>query len=240
MTTAIIVARGGSRRLPNKAMLPFGGGTLISHKVQTLQRCKCVDRIVVGSDSDEILAEAQRVGADTIRRDDYHCDEDRCSANEMIADMVSKVDGDTILWAHPTNPLVRSDTYERAMFEFESRRDESCDSLASVTIIQRHAWVTDACGIFVEGHGADLAGEEDEFHPYNFQPNAKRHQLASYLKPMAVQDGAIFIQPREQMLRNSYFYGCRPLLFPVDVTEGWDIDTRADYSVACKVRAIQE
>ena len=88
LATAIVVARANSQRLPNKALLPFAGTTLIGHKVSTLLRCKLVGRVVVGSDSQAILDEAARHGATTVRRDDYHCDESRCSANEMIRDMV--------------------------------------------------------------------------------------------------------------------------------------------------------
>lgn len=212
---AVVVARAGSVRLPNKALLPFGGTTLIGYKVRTLLKCRHVAQVVVGSDGDAILAEAERHGALPIRRTPYHCDEKRCSANEMLADMAGKIDGDVdILWAHPTNPLVRAETYDAAIGAYVVGQPEGYDSLMSVTPVQRHAWAANGT-------------------PLNFNPWAGRHVFAAELQPIHFQDGAIFIQPRRQMVENSYFYGKRPKLFPVCQWEGVDIDTRADYLAAC-------
>lgn len=213
MTVAVVVARGGSRRLPGKALLPFAGLTLVGHKVRTLRACRLIDRVIVGSDSDAILSAACDAGAEVIRRDDFHCDEARCPANEMIADMAGKVEAETIVWAHPTNPMVRSESYDRALVEYLlGQRLGTHDSLASVTVVQRHAWKNE--------------------QPDNFAPWSGSHQFASELTPYQFQDGAIFIQPREQMVQNKYFYGKTPLLFSLPAIEGWDIDTREDYDAA--------
>jgi CMP-N-acetylneuraminic acid synthetase len=215
LATAIVVARGGSTRLPNKAMLPFGSSTLIGHKVRTLKQCLRIGRVVVGSDSDAILAEAAAHGAETVKRSDYHCDERVCSANEMILNMVSLVDGgddDVFVWAHPTNPLIRPETYDAAVDRFAAGLEFRFDSLMSVREERRHAWFRD--------------------NPLNFTPHAVPHQTAAQLEPVLFQDGAIFIQTRARWLETAYFYGERPLHFPVPFDEGWDVDTRGDYEVA--------
>lgn len=206
---AIVVARGGSRRVPGKALRPFGSTTLIGHKVDQLLQCPSVDEVIVGSDCPDILREARCHGADAIQRDDYHCDEDRCSANEMIRDMVSKIEADAILWAHPTNPLCMPDIYEKAISSFKTATEMGiADSLCSVTVVRRHAW--------------------QNGQPANFNPWDERHPLAAELEPTQYQDGAIFIQPREQMLENAYFYGRKPVLFEIPSLYGLDIDTERD------------
>jgi CMP-N-acetylneuraminic acid synthetase len=215
LATAIVVARGGSTRLPNKALLPFGESTLIGHKVRTLKQCLRIGRVVVGSDSDAILAEAAAHGAETVKRNDYHCDERLCSANEMIADMVGRVDGgpdDVFVWAHPTNPLVRPETYDAAVDRFTAGLGFSFDSLMSVREERRHAWFRG--------------------NPLNFTPHAIPHQTAAQLEPVLFQDGAIFIQTRKDWLSTAYFYGARPLHFPVPWDEGWDVDVGAELVVA--------
>lgn len=214
LATAIVVARSGSTRLPNKALLPFAGTTLVGHKVRTLNQCLRIGRVVVGSDSDAILAEAAAHGAVTVKRDDYHCDESRCSANEMIRDMVGKVDGtddEVFVWAHPTNPLIRPETYDAAVDRFVAGLGFKYDSLMSVREERRHAW---------------FGGS-----PLNFTPHAIPHQTAAHLEPVAFQDGAIFVQTRARWLETAYFYGERPLHFAVPWDEGWDVDTGADYAV---------
>jgi CMP-N,N'-diacetyllegionaminic acid synthase len=207
--TAIVVARGGSKRLPGKALLPFAGSTLVGHKVQQLKGC--VARVVIGSDCPRILAEGERYGAIPLQRDPAFCDEVSRTANDMIADVVSRVDGDVILWAHPTNPLVRAGTYAAALAAFANRHP-ALDSLLSVYTVKRHAWWH---------HG-----------PFNHQPWSGTHQVGAALEGIQFQDGAIFIQPRLQMVKNRSFYGQRPFLFEMDPLESTDIDTKADYLCA--------
>jgi len=84
--TAIIVARKGSKRVKAKSLLELNGETLIARKVKQLKQCKNISRIVVGSDSDEMLSEGKNAGAEIVRRPDYYCDESVASANDMIKD----------------------------------------------------------------------------------------------------------------------------------------------------------
>lgn len=215
LATAIVVARGGSTRLPNKALLPFAGSSMIGHKVRTLKQCLRIGRVVVGSDSDAILAEAKANGAETVKRGDYHCDERVCSANEMILNMVSLVGGgpdDVFVWAHPTNPLIRPETYDAAVDRFAAGMEFNFDSLMSVREEKRHAWF--------------------DGKPLNFTPHEIPHRPASQLEPVLFQDGAIFIQTRQRWLDTAYFYGERPLHFQVPWDEGWDVDTERDMAVA--------
>ena len=60
--TAIIPVRAGSRRLPNKNILPFGDSNLLVHKIRQLQQVKNIDNIVVSSDSDKMLEIAKAEG----------------------------------------------------------------------------------------------------------------------------------------------------------------------------------
>lgn len=207
---AIIPAKSESVRLPGKNMAPFGDSTLLEHKIDQLRQCELIDEVVVGSDSEAILDVARSHGASVRRRDAFHCDESRCSANQMIRDLVSRVEGELIVWAHCTNPLCPAEAYHHAILEM--LRSDDHDSLCSVTEAQRHAW---------------YAGE-----PLNFNPSATRHQLAAELRPVRLQDGAIFIQPRRQMLENAYFYGRSPLLYPLPWPMGLDIDTAEDLALA--------
>lgn len=209
--TAIVVARGGSVRLPRKALLPFAGRSLIAHKVATLKRCKMVDRVLVNSDSGRILDEARSEGADTIQRPDYHG-----KTAEMLTDSAKHADEGVILWAHPTNPLVRAETYDNAIGQYFAAITANYDSLLSVTAVKRHAWYNG--------------------RPFNYDPWKPPHKLASELTPIMFQDGAIFIQTRDQMLANRYFFGDRPTLFQLDPAESIDIDTELDYRMACAVQ----
>jgi CMP-N-acetylneuraminic acid synthetase len=66
---AVVLARGGSTRLPRKNLAVLGGKTLVEHAVLAAKDDGC-DRIVVSSDDPEIGAVGAACGADWIRRPD--------------------------------------------------------------------------------------------------------------------------------------------------------------------------
>ncbi|MEZ8758281.1 acylneuraminate cytidylyltransferase family protein, partial [Vibrio splendidus] len=52
---AVIVARGGSKRIPNKNILPINGSSLLERKIDILKQCPSISRVVVGSEDATIL-----------------------------------------------------------------------------------------------------------------------------------------------------------------------------------------
>lgn len=212
-TTAIIIARAGSQRLPNKNMRRFHGLPLVAHKVRQLKTCKHVSRVIVGSDSEEILNAAIAEGAETRVRAVEFCDEISRTWNEVILDMALRVPGEVILWAHCTNPCIRPSTYDRALVRYHQILDEKLgDSLLSVRRVEGHAW-----------HGN---------RPINHMPWGAPHLVAAQLDPVYFQDGGIFIYDRARMIRDQYVYGHLPVVFSIEKNEGIDIDTEKDFLVA--------
>jgi N-acylneuraminate cytidylyltransferase len=63
-TLAVIPARGGSKGLPRKNLLPLAGIPLIEHSIRLAALCPEVDRVVVSTDSDEIADVARTAGAE--------------------------------------------------------------------------------------------------------------------------------------------------------------------------------
>lgn len=63
-TVAIIPARGGSKRIPNKNIRSFAGQPMISYSIRAAQDSGLFDRILVSTDSDDIAATAKTYGAD--------------------------------------------------------------------------------------------------------------------------------------------------------------------------------
>ena len=108
--SAIIVARKGSVRVPSKNKLKLGNDTLISRKIKQLKSCRNINRVIFGSDSDEMLEHARENGAEAIKRPDFYCDEKAASANDMIANMMELINTDIVVWAHCTNPLLSAKT----------------------------------------------------------------------------------------------------------------------------------
>lgn len=211
--TAIIVARKGSVRIPSKNMLPLGNDTLISRKIKQLKQSRFVDRVVFGSDSEEMLEHARSYTSECIRRPDYFCDEKLASANDMIRNMMELIKTDIVVWSHCTNPLLSSSTYDAALVAYIAGLQEGFDSILSVVELREHLWDT-------------------EKKPLNYNPYQARHTPAKELPPYYMQDGGIFIQSYEKMKVNSYFFGKNPKLFVIPQEEFLDINTERDYILA--------
>ena len=204
----VIVAKEDSKRLPGKTFLEIGGRSMLERKIRAIQQTMLVSQVIVGTDSAHIKQSSLDLGCEVLDRDGYHCDESRCSANEMIYDMASRIEAEVIVWLHLTNPLVQSATIDRAVQAFLDGRP-TYDSLCSVVAVKEHFWF---CGV-----------------PLNFDPYGPRHPLAGQLEPYYKQNGAIFIQPRDQMVANRYFYGKHPQLFEMDEMESVDVNQMPDY-----------
>ena len=216
--TAIIVARKGSVRIPSKSLLKIDGISLIERKILQLKQCKNIDRIVLGSDSDEMLTIGKNAGSEVVKRPDYFCNEKLASANEMIQNMMELVKTDVVIWTHCTNPFITPQTYDHAIETF-FKNLKNYDSLLSVVKFQEHLW-------------------DDKMHPLNYNPYAPRHTPARELPVYYFQDGGIFIQPYEQMKKNSYFFGKKPYLFEIPENEFLDINTKFDYQKALVFKKI--
>ena len=68
---ALIPARGGSKSVPRKNLLPVAGKPLIAYSILHAQACPSITRIVVSTDDDEIAEVAKSFGAEVpFRRPD--------------------------------------------------------------------------------------------------------------------------------------------------------------------------
>jgi pseudaminic acid cytidylyltransferase len=63
MNIAVIPARGGSKRIPRKNILPFGGKPMIAYAIAAARESGLFEHVVVSTDDDEIADVAQRHGA---------------------------------------------------------------------------------------------------------------------------------------------------------------------------------
>jgi pseudaminic acid cytidylyltransferase len=65
MKIAVIPARGGSKRIPRKNILPFAGKPMIAYAIEAARESNIFDHIIVSTDDMEIAAIAREYGAET-------------------------------------------------------------------------------------------------------------------------------------------------------------------------------
>lgn len=103
---AIIAARGGSKGLPRKNVLPLGGMPLIAWTVRAALDARCIARVIVSTDDEEIAAVAQAAGAEVpFRRPDVLASDTASSVDVMVhaLDELSRFERAVLL--QPTSPF---------------------------------------------------------------------------------------------------------------------------------------
>ena len=106
---AIVPARGGSKRLPRKNVLPLGGKPLIQWTLDAAKASKVIDRIVVTTDDDAVLEIADQSQVEAIRRPDELASDTATTVDTVLHALDSLAErGITarrMLLLQPTSPL---------------------------------------------------------------------------------------------------------------------------------------
>lgn len=209
--TAIIPVRAGSTRLPNKNISKFGDSNLLIEKIRQLKLVTSIDEIVVTSDSKEMLQMAKDEGASIHQRADEYCDEKSKTFGELVAHVCENVEGENIIWATCTSPLVMPKNYIQAIEEYQTAITNGYDSLMSVEPFKRYMW--------------------DDFGPINYELGIK-HVPSQQLKQLYFVTDGILIAPRTKMIEWKYFHGSKPYKFILEKIHCIDIDDSLDLEVA--------
>ena len=92
-TYAFVFARGGSKGLPRKNVLPIAGMPMIAHSIKIARNFRGVDHIYVSTDCDEIASIAESYGAEVIHRP---------------AELASDTASEWLAWQHAINFVLKS------------------------------------------------------------------------------------------------------------------------------------
>ena len=145
MTTyCIIPARGGSKGVPHKNILPFLGTPLITHSIRYALDAELVDKVFVSTDDEQIAAIAKTAGAEIIHRPS-ELSGDTATTESAIEHAVKvwREKGsapDRIVLLQATSPLRPQGSLDEALRTF---RSGGYDSLLSISPTHRFFWRVD-------------------------------------------------------------------------------------------------
>ena len=220
---AVIPARGGSKGLPDKNVLPCAGKPLIQWTIDAAREAASVSEVVVSTDSPDIQSVALQAGAWAPFLRDASISGDDASVNDVVRDALARCQKergafDLVLLLQPTSPLRDARHIDEAVERFLTQRNGSDDTLVSVyEIEQKILW---AQGIAEDGYlyshfGLDLS-------------NPRRQQLPGCYMP----NGAIYIAPASGF---SGFYTKRIIPYVMSLDDSIDVDYREDLDRAAEL-----
>ncbi|MCL5674386.1 MAG: 3-deoxy-manno-octulosonate cytidylyltransferase [Candidatus Omnitrophica bacterium] len=104
----VIPARYGSERFPGKVLQKIGKQTVLDVCYNNVRKSKVLDRIIIATDSEKILKEAKRIGAEAVLTSS------ECrSGSDRIYEVSQKIDGDIFVNIQADEPFMPRSAIEK-------------------------------------------------------------------------------------------------------------------------------
>lgn len=218
---ALIPARGGSKRLPRKNVLPLGGKPLIAWTIDAARESGCFVDVLVSTDDEEIAAVAAAHGAlvPWLRPAEFATDTARSIDVVLHAlDWYEKERGpiDGVMLLQPTSPFRSVATIRESAHRFLEHKDGA--PLVSVSPAETHpAWT--------------FSLEDGRMVPFCGWDNLKLR--SQDLPPAYTLNGAIYVSSPGRLRGSESFMSEDMQAFVMtNRDEMLDIDTPADWTQA--------
>ncbi|KFF05201.1 acylneuraminate cytidylyltransferase family protein [Flavobacterium reichenbachii] len=210
-TIAIIPARGGSKRLPQKNIKVLGEYPLLVHSILYAQsNNKIIDKIYVTTDDEEVKKTALEFGAKVIDRPQL-LSGDLEPTVSALKHVLQSIEGEVenVVLLQPTNPLRPQNLLDDA---FEIYKKENCDSLFTVS----------------RNHQKFGKIADKKFIPFNYTIG----QRSQDLEPIFFENGLLYIT-RASLILNDIIISENAFPFEVNhIFASVDIDDQNDFEYA--------
>ena len=222
---AIIPARGGSKRLPRKNILPFNGRPIIEYTIEAALESGCFDRVIVSSDDDEILKIAEDAGAEASRRsDDLGSDtaeiEDVC-IEFLDRESVKGLTYETLAVLYATAALRNANDIRETMSLLD---DESCDCALAATDFSHYV------------HQALVLKDEGYVEPRWPELYLK---APAEIGPLVAGNGSTYCAKIAPFMASRQLVGERTRAYLMPMNRSIDIDTMEDFHLAESIHRLQ-
>jgi len=207
---AMISMKGHSSRVPRKNLRELAGRPLYYWILQSLLGAKNVDQVIVETDDDEIEQSVRASFDLTIHRRPQELIGDEVPMNDLIAFNMEQAPADIYVHTHSTNPLLTSETIDRAVEVFQQKQTEH-DSLFGVTALHTRLFWPD--GSAANHNPNELIQTQD-------------------LPPVYEENSNIYVFTAESFAKRHHRIGTSPQMFPIDRREAVDIDEEIDFEFA--------
>jgi len=217
---ALIPARGGSKRLPRKNLLPLLGKPLVAYAIEAAQGCEFVDGIYVSTEDPEIAAAARSYGATVIDRPVELASGSATSRDVVLhaLEEIARCGHPTECFAllQPTSPLRTAAHLSQCISRFRSGAFGCAISVCESEHHPSKMLTMDEGGALVPFRGT---GELD-----------KPQQLLSRVYR---QNGAIYLMRCDDFRdKATGFYLSPAMAFVMRTDESVDIDSDVDFRLA--------
>ena len=209
-TVALILARGGSKGIPNKNIINLKDKPLISYSINVANQSNC-DETWVSTDSNEIKKIAKSYGANVIDRP-KELSGDYSKSEEALDHFSDNIDYDILIFIQPTSPLLNAHDIN---YGLESIKSNQYDSVFSV---YKEHWIPRWTQKIV---------------PVNWDIDDR--PMRQEKESQFVENGAFYITTKEQFSQSKRRYGGRIGIVEMPNYRSFQIDSMDDLKLIEKL-----
>ena len=209
-TVALILARGGSKGIPNKNIINLKDKPLISYSINAANQSNC-DETWVSTDSNEIKKIAKSYGANVIDRP-KELSGDYSKSEEALDHFSDNIDYDILIFIQPTSPLLNAHDINDGL---ESIKSNQYDSVFSV---YKEHWIPRWTQKIV---------------PVNWDIDDR--PMRQEKESQFVENGAFYITTKEQFSQSKRRYGGRIGIVEMPNYRSFQIDSMDDLKLIEKL-----
>jgi len=214
---AIIPARGGSKGLLGKNILPLAGKPLIAWTIESAIESKYIDKCIISTDDQEIADISLKYGGDVPFMRPSELATDKANSNDVIIHTIEaiKEQYDLIILLQPTSPLRNSFDIDNALELLENKHAGALVSMVEI----RHPveWTTRISG---DLHIPELVTTLSK--NTRRQDFEKRYEL----------NGAIYISKLDLIIKQNSFISNHTIAYIMPPERSIDIDDKLDFDFA--------
>jgi CMP-N,N'-diacetyllegionaminic acid synthase len=220
---AIIPARGGSKGLPGKNILPLAGKPLIIWSLEAARNSKFIDRCIVSTDDDKIVEIVKEFGGEIPFNRPAHLATDESTTFDVLEHGIQffksqSVEFDYLVLLEPTSPLRDSNDIDLSIKILHSNRSNA-DSIVGVSKVEATHPVFD---VSINKMGLIQPFMGESFKIYRRQE----------IEELYFFEGSIYVSDIQVLLEEKNFYHDRTMPFIMPRWKSLEIDEMIDLLTA--------
>lgn len=212
----VLIARGGSKGLPGKNVADLGGMPLIAWSVQAARSSRLLDRVLLSSDDDAIMAAARAAGCEApFRRPAHLASDDATAADVVLHAMIEAGDDwDYVVLLQATSPFRTGADIDACITACHERNAPSCVSITDLG--KPPAWIL-------------RLSDDGHIEPYFDTISMDRRQAHA---PAYIPNGAVYVTRADVLRTEKTLYPAGTLGHYMPRERSADIDTALDLAYA--------
>ena len=208
----VVPARGGSKGVPRKNICLVRGKPLIVYTLEAASLARCLTRLVVSTEDEEIAQVARLLGVEVLPRPYALAADDTPAIAPVLHAIDAFPEFDYVVLLQPTSPLRSADDIDMAI--------DTCLRLKAPACVS-------VCEARCSPHWMYWINDDGQMRPV-LEQNAETYARRQDLSPAYALNGAVYVARTDWLRETRNFLTPETVPFVMDQDRSLDIDTEGD------------